>query len=40
MKNLLAAVTCPQPCAADVNGDTVVGINDLLDLLAAWGACP
>ena len=23
----------------DINGDGIVGINDLLDLLAAWGAC-
>ena len=25
-------------CSADVNGDGVVGVNDLLDLLAAWGS--
>ncbi len=24
----------------DINGDGVVGINDLLILLAAWGPCP
>ncbi len=35
-----SAVTCPQPCVADLDGDTVVGINDFLDLLAAWGPCP
>ena len=23
----------------DIDGDEVVGINDFLDLLAAWGAC-
>ncbi len=27
------------PCPADVNGDGTVGINDLLELLAAWGPC-
>ena len=32
-------VTCPQPCAADVDGDGTVGILDFLDLLAAWGDC-
>jgi len=26
--------------SADVNGDGVVGITDLLLLLASWGACP
>lgn len=32
----------PDECEAggDVNGDGVVGINDLLDVLAAWGFCP
>ncbi len=28
------------PCPADCDPDGVVGINDLLDLLAAWGPCP
>ncbi len=35
-----SAVTCPQPCVADLDGDTVVGINDFLLLLAAWGPNP
>jgi hypothetical protein len=26
-------------CIGDLDGDGVVGINDLLDLLAAWGPC-
>jgi len=26
-------------CAADIDGDTNVNVTDLLDLLAAWGAC-
>ena len=26
-------------CNQDVDGDGIVGINDLLDLLAAWGPC-
>ncbi len=34
------ASTCPTPCPADVDGDGTVGINDFLDLLAAWGPCP
>jgi len=32
---------CPIPvCPGDINGDGNVGINDFLDLLAAWGPCP
>lgn len=33
-------VTCPTACYADVNGDGVVNINDLLLLISAWGPCP
>jgi hypothetical protein len=31
--------TCA-PCPSDVNGDGMVGVNDFLDLLAAWGPNP
>ncbi len=32
---------CPIPaCPGDITGDGIVGINDFLDLLAAWGPCP
>ncbi len=31
---------CTDPCPADIDGDGNVGINDFLDLLAAWGPCP
>ena len=34
------AVACPQPCVGDVDNDGNVGINDLFDLFANWGACP
>jgi hypothetical protein len=27
------------PCPADTDGDGEVGVNDLLDVLAAWGSC-
>ncbi len=27
-------------CNADLNGDCLVDVLDLLDILAAWGACP
>lgn len=27
-------------CAADVNGDYQVSINDLLEVLSGWGPCP
>lgn len=31
---------CPSDCEGDLDGDGVVGILDLLALLAAWGPCP
>ncbi len=31
---------CDIPCPADVDGDGNVGINDFLDVLAAWGPNP
>ncbi len=32
---------CPIPsCPGDITGDGTVGVNDFLDLLAAWGRCP
>ena len=31
---------CPSICIADVNGDLVVDIQDLLSVIAAWGSCP
>jgi len=34
---LFDAVNVGCPCAADLDGDGTVGINDFLDLLAAWG---
>jgi hypothetical protein len=34
------AVSCPQPCVADLDNDGIVGINDFLDLLTEWGVCP
>ena len=32
-------VPCPEPCPADVNGDTEVGFDDLVVVLADWGSC-
>ena len=29
---------CPNPCTADVDGDGVVGVNDLLALIGGWGS--
>ena len=26
------------PCATDINGDGVTNVNDVLDLIAAWGS--
>jgi len=34
------ADTCPTPCVADLDDDGVVGLTDLLAVLAAWGSCP
>ncbi len=31
---------CGEPCPADINGDGVVDVHDLLGLLAYWGPCP
>ncbi len=33
-------VACPTVCAADLNDNGEVDIDDLLLLIAAWGSCP
>ncbi len=33
------AVTCPQPCVGDVDGDGEVGIGDFLTVIGTWGPC-
>ena len=33
-------ISCPTECAADINNDGQVDVNDLLMMIAAWGACP
>ncbi len=40
--NLTNVSGCPakDTCPADIDDNGVVGINDFLDLLAAWGPCP
>ena len=35
----LSRLFCTDPCP-DTDGDDVVGIADLLDVLGSWGACP
>lgn len=35
-----AVLAVTNPCPADVTGDAIVNVFDLLDLLSAWGACP
>lgn len=30
----------PVPCPGDVNGDEVVNVSDLLEVINAWGPCP
>lgn len=39
INNASCLVTCPEPCPADVNGDTEVGFDDLVMVLADWGSC-
>ena len=36
----LLNIDCCPSTNADLNGDGRVSVNDLLDLLATWGACP
>ncbi|MHC4422358.1 MAG: DUF3466 family protein [Planctomycetota bacterium] len=36
---LRAFLLDPVPCTGDLNGDGVVGVNDFLMLLTAWGEC-
>ncbi|MCH2141946.1 MAG: FG-GAP repeat protein [Phycisphaerales bacterium] len=31
---------CGDDCAADVDGDGVVAVDDLLEVIGAWGLCP
>ncbi|MDG2199638.1 MAG: hypothetical protein P8K80_00450, partial [Phycisphaerales bacterium] len=31
---------CPASCAGDTNGDGVIDIFDLLNMLDDWGTCP
>ena len=33
-------VVCETVCAGDLNGDGIVKVQDLLILIASWGACP
>ncbi len=40
LPSFLLFVDVAQSCPADIDNDGVVGINDFLDLLAAWGLCP
>jgi len=40
---LCATVTCEgssSGCAADINGDSLVDVLDIIELISAWGACP
>ncbi len=40
LSQLIDVIETPDACQGDVNGDGVVGIVDLLDLLGAWGPNP
>jgi predicted outer membrane repeat protein len=33
-------VNCESACAADINGDNLVDVLDIIELISAWGACP
>jgi len=34
------ATECPADCDADINGDGIVNVSDLLALILQWGMCP
>ena len=36
----LTVIQCDEEVFGDLDGDGIVGINDFLQLLANWGACP
>jgi len=31
---------CPASCMGDTDGNAVIDIEDLLNLMGSWGACP
>ncbi|NIS30004.1 MAG: hypothetical protein GWO04_08605, partial [Actinobacteria bacterium] len=33
------SVMCMLDCVADVDGDEVVGVDDLVEVILAWGDC-
>ena len=35
-----ADTACPTPCSSDVDNDGDIDIQDLLQMLTDWGACP
>ena len=35
----IVAEECPAECAPDINGDGIVNVSDLLQLIGAWGPC-
>jgi plastocyanin len=36
--DMVGTITVDAPCIGDLDGDDTVGVTDLLELLAAWGA--
>ncbi|MDP6480231.1 MAG: hypothetical protein QGI75_09350, partial [Phycisphaerales bacterium] len=37
--NLLEVQIVASPCYADVNNDSIVDVNDLLEIIGSWGYC-
>jgi len=38
---LCSSVDCSSPaCPADITGDGIVSVSDILEVISAWGACP
>ena len=35
----ISTVVCDEPVVGDIDGDGIVGLSDLLILLADWGRC-
>jgi len=38
--SLTATLTVLGACPADITSDEQVNVNDLLQVIASWGACP
>ena len=40
LKTICSEELCPTSCLADITGDGQVDVNDIMMIIAMWGACP